>query len=95
MVKSEDVPLWWKEVRVVSKVNKYNCNPFVHDLTTLHNWIQRQSLKDNKKDGWQIFVLTKTKTMAMTKTKTKTKTRIQDHGFALGHVSTEMDKDDE
>ena len=88
MAKSEDVPLWWKEVRVVSKVNKYNCNPFVHDLTTLHNWIQRQSLEGNEKDGWQIFVLTKTKT------KTKTKTMIQDHGFGLGHVGTKMEKDD-
>ena len=86
MVKSEDVPLWWKEVRVVSKVNKYNCNPFVHDLTTLHNWIQRQSLEGNEKDGWQIFVLTKTMT--------KTKTMIQDHGFGLGHMGTKMEKDD-
>ena len=90
MVKSEDVPLWWKEVRVVSKVNKYNCNPFVHDLTTLHNWIQRQSLEGNEKDGWQIFVSAKTKTM----TKTKIKTMIQDHGFSLGHMGTKMEKDD-
>ena len=86
MVKFEDVPLWWKEVRVVSKVNKYNCNPFVHDLTTLHNWIQRQSLEGNEKDGWQIFVLTKTMT--------KTKTMIQDGGFGLDHESKEMEKED-